>query len=350
MRVAILTPYSSEMKRGGVEIANAYLETIFEEVDYFYYENESKFKECTKLYTIFKEEIMSYHVGRKFIKASKKEKYDLIISNGMYGWMVKLANLSIPRINIYHGNYIGYHKSTNLEWNLKSKVVSKIHKFFEKLSSSKNKNITVSKFNQKQLKRYYKINSEVIHLGIDASKFQYVEQQKARTLLGLPENKKIFLFVGRLERSKGIDIIKKVVEKYPEFIFAFVGEGERLIENSNAVYFSSQDYRKMNIFYSAVNGVLIPSLFESASLVALESMMCGTPILMNKTGYAEEIAEVYPNFVTDIENYIKSFERFIITCDKSSKDRLITWVKSKYSIPYFYHRWDTFVKRILEEL
>ena len=67
--------------------------------------------------------------------------------------------------------------------------------------------------------------------GIDTSRFKIVssdEKNDLREKLGLPLNKKIFLFVGRLVKAKGIDYLIGAMEQLGDDCMAvLVGEGEQ---------------------------------------------------------------------------------------------------------------------------
>ncbi len=46
----------------------------------------------------------------------------------------------------------------------------------------------------------------------------------------------------------------------------------------------SQDQRKLPVFYSASDAVIVPSHYESFGMVALEAMACGTPVIASNVG------------------------------------------------------------------
>ncbi|WP_176694423.1 glycosyltransferase family 4 protein [Paraliobacillus sp. PM-2] len=348
MKIALLTP--NKNSNGGVEVYNNYLTTIFQDVDIFYYDsNNVKKRGIKKKLKPFEEIKKSYHVGREFIKAHKKNKYDLVISNGMFGWYLYFKKVDAVLVNIYHGNYVGYLKA-NMNINIKKAIVFSIKGFFERISGYKKQCITVSKFNQKQLERYYGLNSSVIHVGVDMSKFKIIPTNEARELFSFPQNSKLYLFVGRIDENKGINTILRIAKNNPDIKFIIVGSGSLNSKISNVIHFNGISNKDMYKLYSAVNGVLIPSHFESASLVAIESLATGTPILMNRTGYSVEINENFPEFISNIDDFEVDFKKFNNQVEsKYLKEELREWAVKNFSISVFEKRWKSFVKETLED-
>lgn len=109
---------------------------------------------------------------------------------------------------------------------------------------------------------------------------------------------KIFLSLGRLDKVKNIswliDIFAEVVKKKPRYLLLIVGEGvdrenlklqiKNLKLNENVML---EDWISEPLDYiKKANCVLFPSLSESYGLVAMESSIAGTPIIMNNVGVA----------------------------------------------------------------
>ncbi|NBI29326.1 glycosyltransferase family 4 protein [Chengkuizengella marina] len=348
MKIALLTP--NKDSNGGVEVYNNYLTTIFNDVDIFYYDtNNVKTRFIDKKLRPFDEIKKSYHVGREFIKAHKKNKYDLVISNGMFGWYLYFKKVDAVLVNIYHGNYIGYLKA-NMNSNFKKTIAFFIKGFFERISGYNKHRITVSKFNQKQLDRYYGFNSSVIHVGVDMSKFKIIPTNEARRFFSFPQKCKLYLFVGRIDENKGINTVLRIASNNPDIKFIIVGSGSLNHKLNNVIHFTEISNKDMYKLYSAVNGVLIPSYFESASLVAIEALATGTPILMNKTGYSVEINEKFPEFISTIDDFEVNFKKFNSQVEsKYLKEELREWAVKNFSILVFEKRWKRFVKETLED-
>jgi D-inositol-3-phosphate glycosyltransferase len=152
------------------------------------------------------------------------------------------------------------------------------------------------------LHQYYGILPEkvsVIPCGVNTELFQPSDKQLARRKLGLNDGK-IILFVGRIERLKGID---KIIRALPYLgstrpRLVIVGEdGNRpgeietlknLAQNlkvSDSVIFTGLiDYEKLPAYYNAADVCVFPSYYESFGLVPLESLACGTPVVATDVG------------------------------------------------------------------
>ncbi|MBI5221392.1 MAG: glycosyltransferase family 4 protein [Candidatus Magasanikbacteria bacterium] len=152
------------------------------------------------------------------------------------------------------------------------------------------------------------------------------------TDLGLPDfdKKNILLFVGNLLPIKRLDLIFEALHKLsdPNLVLIVVGGGygqanyQALIKKlslEKSVYFvqSVKDPRILVKYYSLAAVTVIPSDYESFSLVALESLACGTPViasrlsaLQNKIDPAVNGFLFIPGDSQDLADKIKDFFNF----------------------------------------
>jgi D-inositol-3-phosphate glycosyltransferase len=157
------------------------------------------------------------------------------------------------------------------------------------------------------LKHFYEVPAgkiSVIPCGVNLDLFKPMDKSLARRNLDFGGGK-IILFVGRVERLKGIDKIIQALPllsgEKPKLII--VGEdGNRkgelaalknLAENlklSDSVIFSGLiDYNKLPLYYNAADVCIFPSYYESFGLVPLESLACGTPVVATDVGDLKNI-------------------------------------------------------------
>jgi D-inositol-3-phosphate glycosyltransferase len=162
--------------------------------------------------------------------------------------------------------------------------------------------IASTEHEKKALNRHYGVPPEkisVIPCGVNLDLFKPLDKSLARQKLGLTKEK-IILFVGRVERLKGIDQILQALtclaHIHPQLII--VGEdGNRPGEINNlkiragdlgisgSVAFTGlTDYKKLPYYYSAADVCVFPSYYESFGLVPLESLACGTPVVATDVG------------------------------------------------------------------
>ena len=155
---------------------------------------------------------------------------------------------------------------------------------------------------REDLNRFYDVPADkisVIPCGVNLNLFQPRDKYEARRKLGLPAGK-IILFVGRIERLKGIDKIIRAMaylrDIKPRLVIA--GEdGNRPGEVNNLKNLAGQldvlnsitftglvEYDNMPDFYAAADVCVFPSYYESFGLVPLESLACGTPVVATDVG------------------------------------------------------------------
>jgi D-inositol-3-phosphate glycosyltransferase len=131
------------------------------------------------------------------------------------------------------------------------------------------------------------------------------------------DSDKIILFVGRIERLKGIDKVIRALPylKYIKPRLFIVGEdGNRRGEINNlkklaqelgvagSVNFSGLvDYESLPVYYNAADVCVFPSYYESFGLVPLESLACGIPVVATNVGDCK-ILSVRRNWIRSMDN------------------------------------------------
>jgi D-inositol-3-phosphate glycosyltransferase len=151
----------------------------------------------------------------------------------------------------------------------------------------------------------------VIPCGADLGLFRPLPKAEARHELGLPADRHLILFVGRIDPLKGIDTLLKaialILKESPAWhgrlgVVIVGGQVEdnprnmsREMQNLHALreslgieetvtFLGSQSQEALPYFYSAADVVVMPSHYESFGMVALESMASGTPVIASNVG------------------------------------------------------------------
>lgn len=139
--------------------------------------------------------------------------------------------------------------------------------------------------------------------GIDIETIARAEPV-SRGRLGLPEDARVLLFVGRLTRQKGLDILlnafSMVAAEAPEAQLLVAGDGEdrRELEDlaewlglGRRVHFLGRRDDVPGLL-KAAEACVLPSRWEGLSLVLLEAMAAGRPIVATRVeGHQEVLTE-----------------------------------------------------------
>jgi glycosyltransferase involved in cell wall biosynthesis len=138
--------------------------------------------------------------------------------------------------------------------------------------------------------------------SIDLDDFQPAtaqQRQDARKALDLSPRTRAFLYVGRLEYWKGVDVLIAAWAQLPP---AFIEQTRLIIVGDGPDYAAlTTQIRKAGVggsvqmvgeqrdvitYYQAADGVVIPSRTEGLSNVMVEAMACGLPVLASAVGGA----------------------------------------------------------------
>lgn len=165
-----------------------------------------------------------------------------------------------------------------------------------------------------QLQWLYEIDTHkvvIIPPGVDLSRFYPIPKDEAKGFIGVPPCDRMLLFVGRIEPLKGIGTLIEAVsimrkqgsfENVPFCLAVIGGDPDNSQTNENlemtrlhslreqyglqdfVVFLGQRSQDTLPYYYSAAEGVVVPSHYESFGSVALEAMACGTPVVASQVG------------------------------------------------------------------
>lgn len=172
--------------------------------------------------------------------------------------------------------------STRLEWKLKNWVYGR-----SRLSIISPSSELAAQARQSMLNRFP--ISHIPH-GIDTHIYQPLDKAICKSLLGIPEGKKVIMFaaVNIKEKRKGGDLLLEALAQLPErikkdvIILTLGKAGNELAESTKLPVHNMgfiENDRLKSIFYSTADVFVTPTRGEAFGLTILESIACGTPVV-----------------------------------------------------------------------
>lgn len=230
------------------------------------------------------------------------------------GFMVAIASF-ITRTPIR------IHWYTGQIWIKKRGLVKIFYKHIDNLIFHLSNNVLVDSFSQRKFLIREKVitlkKSAVLHNGsvggVNIKKFRYSKNKriKIRKRLAISKNTFIFLYLGRINKDKGIKELVKAFEKIRDnfdALLIFVGSIEDdiltklLINKKKILYFDFTN--KPQDWFSVSDILCLPSYREGFGTVVIEAAACGLPALCsniyglqdsikeNKTGFFHKASSV----------------------------------------------------------
>jgi D-inositol-3-phosphate glycosyltransferase len=145
--------------------------------------------------------------------------------------------------------------------------------------------------------------------GVDTSHFYPIPADEAKQYIGLKPEDRMVLFVGRIEPLKGIDTLIQAMtclrvkdihrpvhlaivggepDASPKEMSAEMARLQKMCDELSmggmVVFLGKRGQDTLPYYYSAAEAVVMPSLYESFGMVALEAMACGTPVVASEVG------------------------------------------------------------------
>jgi glycosyltransferase involved in cell wall biosynthesis len=120
------------------------------------------------------------------------------------------------------------------------------------------------------------------------------------TELDVPSsNRSNFLFVGRLEKIKGVQNLIPIFKNKPEYELQIAGEGEYESElralagdSGNIKFLGNLNQEQLRRLYRKAVAVLVPSIcYETFGIIIIEAFSQRTPVIVNNLGALPEIVQ-----------------------------------------------------------
>jgi len=305
MKIAIIVESFLPYALGGMEIAAyntaKYLSKRGHEVHVITSLNNELPKEsicdgfCTHRIRLWKTKIGVILFWINIFLALKKICPDIIhihsISSGLPGLLSKKI-WRIPYIVTCHGSDV------YLSWKFK-KIRAKL------VLKDADMVIALTEYMQKEIQKLYSKKVVVIPNGIELDCFDVLPKEEIRTKLGIKEDEKILIFVGTLRSIKGvkylIQAMKSIIQQDPKIKLMLVGDGEEkqslkalskeLNIEKNIKFVGEVPHKNISEYLAAADIFVLPSLSEGFSIVVLEAMASGLPIVATNVKGVPEIVK-----------------------------------------------------------
>jgi|GEM_PF-3345990 len=242
------------------------------------------------------------------------------LDDSLYFFYFATLFLKKPIVLDIHGNEIHLFSKSPTYRFLFNKVIKKSKRI-----------IVHTQFMKNELLKIYQTNSakiKVVPNGVDTKRFSVSKKY---------EIPKYFLYVGRFDTKKGIEILLKAftsVQNKLNSKLIIVGDGKGESKHGKLSLTSlKKKYKSKKIkfigmidnavvveYYKAAYFTVFPSLYEPFGIVAIESLSCGTPFIASSGGF-EEIAAKTKAGITFKPNDQKQLEKILVMVDKDTKIR-----------------------------
>jgi alpha-1,6-mannosyltransferase len=223
---------------------------------------------------------------------------DVIESGDPYhvAWTALRAGrqLHAPVFGFYHSHFPEAYLRTALKYGgnwLRDAVLSYAQDYIVRLYSLFTATLVPSEHLRQVLHGWGVTNTVTLNLGVDTTAFRPMPRDAAlRDELGLPRDKKILLYVGRLSPEKNIEMLLAAYEalhaRHPNtYHLVIVGDGplRRILpatrHRTGALTWRSyiQDNSQLARYYHSAYLFIHPGVCETFGLVVLEAQACGLP-------------------------------------------------------------------------
>lgn len=217
-------------------------------------------------------------------KWMKKNQYDFSLS---------LGRNSHQKLLLCPGTHKGFLRAFKTK---KIRIGDWMQDYLDTIAYAKSEIILASSEKIRQeLINLYKVNDKkikILYPPFKKGNFKYADKNdriKARQKLQLDEEKKYFLFVSTGHKTKNLKLLLDVFSELQnsDCRLLIVGSTVKSTIPSNVSYLGFQ--KELTPYYHAADFLLLPSIYESFGQVVLESLECGTPVIISENVGAGEI-------------------------------------------------------------
>jgi len=267
--------------------------------------------------------VSGYTVHLRHLKELCKDDYDLVYGNAHTGTFLSLLGKlkGVPLIFDMHGGLVEEFLLAN-DSNLISKTSFKffLNRFINIMNIRfSDKIVCVSKKMIQRLHEQKGVPPEkmaYVTNGVDLEFFKSVDDEKVREMkeqLGI-KDKRVFGYIGGLQRWQGIENFVEAARKTnnEKFAFLIVGGNRKQIEKENNIIFVPRvPHTQVRLYYSISDILVLPRPSHPATEIAAptkfaEYVAMNKPVLVTDVGDAADLVMRYDCGIVVKNNTVKS--------------------------------------------
>lgn len=264
------------------------------------------------------------------------------IINVQHIWILSsiASKYNIPMVVTSHGtDIIGYNN-----WD-------RFHRYSQNTVEKAKRIITISDSNHEQVEGIFgKIQEKMVCIsnGYDQEIFYKNNCNREQILKELGINKsynKVLLFSGKLVEVKGVDILLKAAKIYEkeDILTIISGEGilhkeleemSKQLELKNVVFIGNQSQKMLSKLYNIADATILSSRYEGLPLTVLESLACGTPVVVTSIDSMEKFMKEEFGIIVEKENpnaLAEGVNKFFREENKFNNEEIANYMKKNYA-------------------
>jgi glycosyltransferase involved in cell wall biosynthesis len=187
-------------------------------------------------------------------------------------------------------------------------------------------------------------------MGIEEEYFENISKKLARKKLKLPLNKKIFIFIGRINKEKGIKYLLDSMKKLKDIDLKILGytqsinyfkEYSKKLKLKNVEFLGGVFGKRKLLYLSAADGLILPSSKEGAPVTIMEAFARNLPVITTNVGGVPLMVKDKKNSLIikekNSQDIVRAVNQFVKKPIKNVK---------KYSDKY---KWKNIIKDTIKE-
>ncbi len=296
--------------------------------------------------------LKSAAVARAFMKEHRKVGFDAVIAQGAMGLPFVFKKPDVPVVHVLNFCISAFSRSPAVI-DRKNRMLGRWWGLVERISGArKDRRVTICEDTSEEIKRYYRLSyPDVIPLGVDTGIFFPGDKAAERKELGLPQEGKIALYVGRIEYAKGFDILTEAARANPEVTFVIVAPRSVNVAGRNVVVREKIAHETTAKYYRAADFLVHPSRYESGMCyVLLEAMASNLPVIVSR-----DVLHNFPGGFDDSslgivldghdkDAFVEAVRRMAASSMRAGPRKT---VEENYSLGLFKRRWQDLMKGLL---